>query len=110
MLCCAPSVALQFVSKVPGEHQALEGLSLTAAKQSECLSATKEFEVFSKMRHHQNKANPQNDRGQLEFVTFNRTLSLYKLLFTVQAALARSHWISFLIGDLEFFPQLSWGV
>lgn len=87
------------------------GLCLTAAKRTDCLSATTKLaEVFFKMYHHQNKANPQSGKGQLEFVTFKNTFSMYKLIFTVQAVLARSHWISFLIGNLDFFPQLSWGV
>lgn len=87
------------------------GLSLTAAKQTDSLSAnTKLAEVFFKMHHHQKKANPRSDRGQLEFVTFKNTCSMYKVIFTVQAVLACSHWISFLIGNLDFFPQLSWGV
>ena len=111
MLCCAPSVALQFVSQVPGECQVMAGLSLTAAKQTDSLSAAiKLAEVFFKMHQHQNKANPQSDRGQLEFVTFKNTFSMYELIFTVQAVLARSYWISFLIGNLAFFPQLSRGV
>lgn len=37
LLCCAAGVALQLVSQVPGEHQAMVGLSFTAAKHTSSL-------------------------------------------------------------------------
>jgi len=87
------------------------GLSLTAAKQPNSLSATTKLaEVSFKMHHHQNKENPQSDRGQLELVTFKHAFSMYKLLITVQAVLAHSHSTGFPMGNLDFSPQLSWGV
>lgn len=79
-------------------------LSLTAAKQTCSLLATKKLPVvFFKMHHHQNKAKLHSNRGQLDFVIFKIPFITYKLRFTLQAPLALSHWISFLVGNFGHF-------
>lgn len=84
-------------------------LKSPCSKHIDFLWATAKSKVFFRKQQHQSQAEPQWERpGRIWYL--QEPFQHAQPPISVQAALAHSHWISSLIGNLDFFPQLSQGV